>query len=118
MFEKKNVLRSLSRLQRFAFLLGLAFIPFIFLRLAFGPLHDSVTIDLGTEGKLICVETYNGDFADEFYEVEMILKTLNGEEHDLGSITFHNQDWRKRITTRRVGDWIVFSIRAGEICSS
>jgi hypothetical protein len=41
-------------------------IPSIFLKLAFGPLHDSITIDLGTEGELICDETYNGDFADEF----------------------------------------------------
>jgi len=91
-------------------LLGLVLIPFIFLRLAFGPLHDSVTIDLGTEGKLICDEIYNGDFADEFYEVKMILETLNGKKYDLGSMTFHSQDWSKGITTRRVKDWIVFPL--------
>jgi len=93
-----------------AIVLGLILIPFIFLRLAFGPLHDSVTIDLGTEGKLICDEIYNGDFAKEFYEVKMILKTLNGKKYDLGSITFHTQDWSKRITTRRVKEWIVFPL--------
>jgi len=90
--------------------LGLVLIPFIFIRLAFGPFHDSVTIDLGTEGKLICNETYNGDFADEFYEVKMILKTLNGKKYDLGSVTFHNQDWSKQIAIKRVGDWIVFPL--------
>lgn len=93
-----------------AIALGLVLIPFIFLRLAFGPLHDSVTIDLGTEGKLICSETYNADFADEFYDVKMILKTLNGKNYDLGSITFHSQDWSKLITTRRIEDWIIFPL--------
>ena len=87
--------------------LGLVSIPFIFIQLAFGPLHDSVTIDLGTEGELLCDETYNADLADEFYDVKIILKTLDGTKHDFGAVTFHDQDWNKRISTRRIGDWLV-----------
>jgi hypothetical protein len=101
---KKGILIGLG------IVLSLVLISLIFIRLAFGPLHDSVIIDLGTEGQLICDETYNGDFADEFYEVKMILRTLNGKKYDLGSLTFHNQDWNKRIITKRVGDWIVFPL--------
>jgi hypothetical protein len=84
--------------------------PFIFLRLAFGPLHDTVTIDLGTEGKLICDETYNGDFSDEFYDVKMSLEMQNGRKLDLGSVTFHDQNWSKDIKTKRIGDWLVIPL--------
>jgi hypothetical protein len=95
--------------------LGLALIPFFFLKLSFGPIHDTVRIDLGTEGNLVCDETYSGDFANEFYDVKMILETSNGMKHDIGSVTFHNQDWRKRITAKRVGDWIVFPMERGNL---
>jgi hypothetical protein len=84
--------------------------PFIFLRLAFGPLHNSITIDLGSEGKLICDETYNGDLADEFYDVRMILEIPNGKKWDLGSVTFHDQNWSKEIKTKRIGDWLVIPL--------
>jgi hypothetical protein len=97
---------------RKALLIGLGIVllliatPFIFLRLAFGPLHDSITIDLETEGKLICDETYNGDFADEFYDVNMVLETASGKKYHVGSVTFHDQDWSKKINVRRTGDWL------------
>jgi len=91
--------------------LGLVSIPFIFIQLAFGPLHDSVTIDLGTEGELLCDETYNADLADEFYDVKIILKTLDGTKHDFGAVTFHDQDWNKRISTTRIGDWLVIPLQ-------
>lgn len=94
-----------------AVLLGLVSIPFIFMRLAFGPLHDSVRIDLGKEGELICDETYNGDFAGEFYDVKITLKTSTEKEYDLGSVTFRNQHWSKQITTKRVGDWLVIPMQ-------
>ena len=87
--------------------LGLASIPFILIKLAFGPLHDSVTIDLGTEGELLCHETYNADLADEFYDVKMILKTLNGRKYDIGTVTFHDQHWNRQISTSRIGAWLV-----------
>jgi hypothetical protein len=86
-------------------------VPFISLRLAFGPLHDSITIDMGTEGELICDETYNGDFADEFYDVEMILETANGNKWDLGSVTFHDEDWSKQIKAKRIGEWLVIPLQ-------
>ena len=91
--------------------LALASIPFILIKLAFGPLHDSVAIDLGTEGELLCDETYNGDLAGEFYDVKMILKTLNGRKHDIGAVTFHDQDWNKRVSTIRIGDWLVMPLQ-------
>lgn len=84
--------------------------PFVLLRLAFSPLHDSVTIDLGAEGRLICDETYNGDLADEFYDVEMILEMPNGKKWDLGSVTFHDQNWSREIKTKRIGDWLVIPL--------
>lgn len=83
---------------------------FMFLRLAFGPLHDSITIDLGTEGELVCDETYNADLADVFYDVKMILKAANGKKWDLGSVTFHDQDWTQQIKPRRVGDWLIIPL--------
>ena len=98
-----------------AIVLGLASIPFILIKLAFGPLRDSVTIDLGKEGELLCDETYNGDFAGEFYDVKMILKTLNGRKHDMGAVTFHDQDWDKRISTTRIGDWLAIPIQPNNI---
>jgi hypothetical protein len=89
--------------------------PLIFLRLAFGALHDSMTIDLGAEGELICDETYNGDFGDEFYDVKMILETANGKKWDLGSVTFHDQDWNKQIKARRIGDWLVIPLEPEDV---
>lgn len=98
---KKGVLIGLG------IVLALVAAPFIFLKIAFGPLHESITIDLETEGELICDEIYNGDFADEFYDVKMILITHNGEKYNLGSVTFHDQDWSKQINVKRVGEWLV-----------
>jgi hypothetical protein len=88
---------------------------FTFLRLAFGPLHDSITIDLGEEGKLICDETYNGDFADVFYDVKMILEATNGKKWDLGAVTFHDQDWSKQINARRIGTWLVIPLQPEDV---
>jgi hypothetical protein len=90
--------------------LGLVSIPFIFLKLAFGPIHDSVTINLGTEGKLICDEVYNGDFAGEFYQVKMVLKTSKGRKYNVGVVTFHDQEWSRQIKTMRIGDWLVITL--------
>ena len=90
-------------------------VPFIFLQLAFGPIHDSVTIDLGKEGKLVCDETYNGDFAGVFYDVKMILKTLDGKSLDFGNVTFHDEDWSKRIKTKRVGEWLIIPLDPGDL---
>jgi hypothetical protein len=90
--------------------LGLVSIPFIFLKLAFGPLHDSVQINLGTEGKLICDEVYNADFAGEFYRVKMVLETSNGRKYNVGALTFHDQDWSRQIKTTRNGDWLVITL--------
>lgn len=83
---------------------------FICLRLAFGPLHDTVTIDLGAEGELVCDEIYNADLADVFYDVQMILKTSNGRRWDLGSVTFHHETWPQQIKPTRVGDWLVIPL--------
>lgn len=88
----------------------LVLVPFIFLKLAFGPLHDSISINLGTEGQLICNETYNGDFADEFYDVKMVLETLNGKNYDAGSVTFHDQNWSQQVKVTRTGDWLVIPL--------
>jgi hypothetical protein len=90
-----------------AIVLGIVAIPFIILKLAFGPIHDSVTIDLGKEGKLVCDETYNADLAGVFYDVKMILNTLDGKSHRFGDVTFHEEGWSKHIVTKRVGDWLV-----------
>jgi len=93
---------------------GLVALPFIFLKLAFGPISDTVTIDLGREGELICKETYNGDFAQEFYEVEMTLKTPKGKEHALGSALFHDQAWSDRVRAVRLGYWLLIPVEAEE----
>jgi len=95
--------------------LALVAIFFTFLQLAFGPIHDSVTIDLGREGKLVCDETYNADFAGVFYDVKMILKTLDGKSHRIGDVTFHDEGWSKRIATKRVGDWLIIPLDPGEL---
>lgn len=84
--------------------------PFVILKLAFGPLHDSITIDLGTEGELICDETYNGDFAGEFYDVAMSLETTNGAKWDFGSAIFQDQDWSRQVKPIRVGEWLVIAL--------
>ena len=94
----------------FGIVLGIVAVPFIFLKLAFGPIHDSVTIDLGREGKLVCDETYNADLAGVFYDVKMILKTLDGKSHRIGNVTFHEEGWSKQIVTKRVGDWLVIPL--------
>lgn len=88
-------------------LLGVVSLPFILLKFAFGPLHDSITINLGKEGELICYEIYNADLADVFYDVTMVLETSNGTKYNLGSVTFHDEDWSKQIEVRRAADWLV-----------
>ena len=56
--------------------------------LAFGPIHSSGEIQVTEKIKLEYSETYNGDFAGEFYEVSF-------KENDsiIGYYTFHNMDW-------------------------
>jgi len=88
-------------------------IPVIFLKLAFGPLHDSITIDLGPEGEMICDQIYNGDFANEFYDVTMSLETPSGKKWDFGSVTFHDRDWSKQVNITRVGNWLVIPLEPG-----
>ena len=99
----------------FGIVLAVVASPFILLRLAFGPIHDSVTIDLGREGKLVCDEIYNGDLAGVFYDVKMILKTLDGKSHSIGNATFHDEDWSKRVETKRVGDWLIIPLNPGDL---
>ena len=99
----------------FGIVLAVVAVPFIFLQLAFGPIHDSVTIDLGKEGKLISDETYNADFAGVFYDVKMILKTVDGNSHGIGDVTFHDEGWSKRVETIRVGNWLIIPLDPGNL---
>ena len=86
---------------------------FVILKISFGPLHSLVSIDLGPEGKIICRETYNADFAEEFYDVTMTLETDSGEKWNLGMTTFHNPDWREQIKVTRIKNWLVLPLEPG-----
>ncbi|WP_339756206.1 hypothetical protein [Algoriphagus aquimarinus] len=56
--------------------------------LAFGPIHSSGEIQISEKIKLEYKETYNGDFAGEFYDV-----SFKGNDSIIGFHTFHNMDW-------------------------
>jgi hypothetical protein len=45
-----------------------------------------------------------------FYDVRMILETMNGKKWDFGSVTFHDKDWSKQIKITRVGNWLVIPL--------
>jgi hypothetical protein len=92
-------------------ILGLTVLFFILIKLAFGPLHKSVIINLGGEGKILCQETYNGDLAGEFYDVEMSLQTVDQEKYKIGSVTFYNDKWSEQIEVNRIGDWRLFRLK-------
>ncbi|MBN7814424.1 hypothetical protein [Algoriphagus pacificus] len=62
----------------------------ITLRLAFGPINSSGEIQITEKIKLEYDETYNSDFAGEFYEVK-----FKKNDSILGYHTFHNKDWAK-----------------------
>lgn len=77
-------------------------------------MHNVVSIDLGYEGILLCEETYNGDFAGEFYDVEMILQAPDGREYQIGSAVFHDQNWSERIKTGRIKEWLIIPFDGGK----
>jgi hypothetical protein len=56
--------------------------------LAFGPINSSGEIQISENLEIEYEETYNGDFAGEFYDVK-----FKRTDSIIGYHTFHNKDW-------------------------
>ena len=93
-----------------AILFGLLLSAYILKILAFGPVHKTMSIDLDKGTVLIAKEVYNADLADIFYDVSFIVKMDGGKEFDLGSVTFHDEDWKQSFEPKKIGDWWVFPV--------
>lgn len=92
-------------------MLILAFVgTYILLRLAFGPIQRTIEINLSNNQKLNCKETYNGDFAGEFYDVDFSLID-NDEVFEMGRATFSKGDWDKQIKLYSMGDWYILPVK-------
>lgn len=92
---------------------GLLAGAFWVLREAFGPLHRTVEIDMGSGRTLIGHETYHGDFAAEFYDVDFSLADGDHAVIDLGSGTFSAPDWDAYVKLFEIGDWLVLPVADG-----
>lgn len=55
---------------------------------AFGPINSTGEFQISKTIKVEFEETYNGDFAGEFYDVK-----FKHTDSIIGSHTFHNMDW-------------------------
>ena len=73
------------------FVLASVSIP-VLVWLAFGPIHSSGVILISQNRSIEYKETYHGDFAEEFYDVEFIMN-----DSTIGFYTFHNMDWNKHV---------------------
>jgi len=80
---------------------------FLIIREAFGPKHRTVKIQIDNNTILICEETYNGDFAGEFYDIDLFLKSDNHETINIGSTTFYDANWEDNFPKYRMGKWLV-----------
>jgi hypothetical protein len=67
--------------------------------LAFGPIHSSGEILVSEKLKIEYEETYNGDFAGEFYDVR-----FKGTDSIIGYHTFHNMDWAEHFFIDTLSD--------------
>lgn len=76
----------------------------IIIKLAFGPTSRTIEIEKPL-GKLICHETYNADIAAVFYDVDFTLTSNSSETFDLGTLTFHKDDWKEKIELNQIGNW-------------
>lgn len=67
--------------------------------LAFGPIHSSGEIQISEKFKIEYEETYNGDFAGEFYDVR-----FKETDSIIGFHTFRNMDWAEHIFVDSLSD--------------
>ena len=77
---------------------------------AFGPIKSSRVITIDENYKLDCKETYNADMAAVFYDVDFTLTSKNGVSKKLGSGTFSNENWYKRIHLFRLPNWFILPV--------
>lgn len=95
-------------------LIAILFIAFRFLmKEAFGPKYRQVNIILDNGATLIGKETYNADLAAVFYDVDFELKTNNSEVYKLGSGTFIDENWSKRIRIYEIANWMILPVQNG-----
>jgi len=91
--------------------IGIIFICFLWiLREAFGPKYRNVEIKIDDNRTLHCSETYNADMAAVFYDVDFILEDKTNKNLKLGSCTFGDDNWEKKIKLHNIADWIVLTV--------
>ena len=78
---------------------------------AFGPSHETVSIDLGRDKTLVGEETFNADFAAVFYDVDLKLVTQNLDTFKFGRTTFHDENWHRSLRLDTVGNWFVLPVK-------
>jgi hypothetical protein len=81
----------------------------LIIKIAFGPQHKTVTIEINEETVLKCKQTYTADMAAVFYDVDFSLITKNKTTVDLGSATFPTEDWKKDIRLYQIDNWNILS---------
>lgn len=93
-------------------LIVLAFLLFAkwYFREAFGPIYRTVEIELNSDRKLVCKETYAADLHAVFYYVEFTLKERDKEDINLGRTTSLHENWEKDIKLIEWKDWIILPV--------
>lgn len=93
-------------------LIVLAFLLFAkwYFREAFGPKYRTVEIELNSDRKLVCKETYMADLHNVFYDVEFILKERDKEDINLGRTNSLHENWEKDIKLIEWKDWIILPV--------
>ncbi len=88
--------------------IGLLFGAKWFLKEAFGTTYRTVEID-NPVGKLICMEKYNADLAEVFFDVEFKLETKEEKLIDIGKLNFRIEDWQTEFELKENENWYYLS---------
>lgn len=77
---------------------------------AFGPKVRVVEISIAGNRKIIGKETYSADFAQVFYDVDLIFIN-QGDSTRFGHTTYYREDWEDAIGLAAIEDWTLLIVR-------
>ncbi|MFY7732370.1 MAG: hypothetical protein ACOVSR_02725 [Bacteroidia bacterium] len=77
---------------------------------AFGPKYRTVEIMIDDNRTLKCVETYNADLHNVFYDVDFSLDDKTNQILKLGKGEFADENWAKDIHFYAFGNWFILPV--------
>ncbi|WP_299064277.1 hypothetical protein [uncultured Polaribacter sp.] len=82
---------------------------------SFGPTFRTIEIE-NPLGKIICIEEYNADLADVFYDIEFNLETSDNNIINLGKLYFQGEEnWQNEFELKESENWYYLSSNESNI---